>query len=367
MTKPSKPRARSASRPVARRRLPALAPKPRNPLTFLASGRLRAVLLLAVLTIATSSRGDVGAPAPDAVAPAISGIAWRANVAYDTGNVVSYGGALYQALAPNENEEPDTSPTFWAPFGAPAEAVGNLSQVTPVLDCIYPSPLSSYPPPPFTAVFGYMNSGSTTVIASISSTTGADENAFSPGPAGQGQPISFASGTHHAAFAVGPTEGPLTWTLGTNTVTATGATPVCSVTQGPDGPIATVNGSSILVQPRSDDHSERVGDRSPRPYPRYDPRDVPGVERRCGDVQHPSLDSACAHGHRAEPVAFVLEPGGPRVRRDGVEPDRLRNLPHYPVPKDDCRGRRRGSHPSSGTATPTASMAGGSCPPATPP
>jgi hypothetical protein len=188
----------SSSRPSSPRHFrPAEAAPPKRR-GFLAGGRIRAILLLAVLTIASSSRGDVGAFVPDGPAlPASVGLqAWSASVAYSTGDLVEYGGALYKAKAPNSNSPPSTSSAMWMLFdpgsGVPG-AAGDLSTVTPTFACLVPD-TNTLAATSFTAVFGYTNSSNTTVIAPINATAGTEQNAFvGPAPA-QGQPIAFAPG-----------------------------------------------------------------------------------------------------------------------------------------------------------------------------
>ncbi|HEY2518448.1 MAG TPA: SpvB/TcaC N-terminal domain-containing protein, partial [Polyangiaceae bacterium] len=172
---------------------------------------------------------------------------WSASTSYAAGDLVEYNGSLYKALAPNTNSPPSSSPAMWKLFD-PAQsapgASGDLSQVTPTLNCVLHRPA---PSSEFTAVFGYTNNGST-VIAPISSVAGPEMNAFNGG-GGRGQPVTFLAGSHDAAFAVDSGGSPLTWTLGTKSITAKrGSTNECTVSQGPNGPTTTINGNTILVR-----------------------------------------------------------------------------------------------------------------------
>jgi hypothetical protein len=216
---------------------------------------LRAVLLLGLVTVAASSRGDTWAPDVDAPSPI--GLQWLSTASYNPGDIVEHGGALYQATAvqPNTDETPGPSSAYWQSFdpanGAPG-ASGTLSQVTPVVNCIVlqaPAPGSTAYG--FTAVFGYVNSGANEVIAPISAVSpGVNEIIGTSAAQGQGQPIAFEPGQHDAAFVVDSPDGTtLTWALGNRDVVAAQGTQVCTTTAGPDGPVATIGGTSILVSP----------------------------------------------------------------------------------------------------------------------
>ena len=91
-------------------------PKKRHPrLGFL----LRAVLLLALVSVASSSRDDTASLVPDgSTPPSPAGLQWLATTTYNPGDVVEFNGELYQATAAsgNTDESPGTSPAFWTLF-----------------------------------------------------------------------------------------------------------------------------------------------------------------------------------------------------------------------------------------------------------
>jgi RHS repeat-associated protein len=170
---------------------------------------------------------------------------WSPNsVAYEVGDIVSFGGSLFQCIQPHTSQaawDPPDTAALWQPFdpnqGAPG-ASGDVTQVTPILDCVATTAGI------FTAVFGYDNESGGTVIAPIGPT-----NEFSGAPLGRGQPISFLSGKHDGTFVVDFDGNALSWTLGGQTVTASGSSKKCLATEGPDGPVVDVGGTPILLHP----------------------------------------------------------------------------------------------------------------------
>jgi hypothetical protein len=166
----------------------------------------RVLLLLALVTVASSSRGDTLGPIePEGAAPSSIGVqAWQASASYNAGDIVEYSGQLYKAGSPNTDEPPSASPAIWQLLnpgsGAPG-ASGNLNLVTLPQPCVVADGAGSAS---FTAVFGYSNSGIATAVAPINATPGPEENAFAGlTPAGQGQPTAFQPGAHPAAAAPG--------------------------------------------------------------------------------------------------------------------------------------------------------------------
>ncbi len=206
---------------------------------------LRGVFLLALMTVVSSSRGDTGGPpvVDGAMAPALGVQSWDPTAAYNTGDVVDYGGALYQAAAPSSDVVPGTNAGIWTALNPASGAPGgssDLSGLTPLVNCVTAGG---------SVVMGYRNAGSATVIAPIGPT-----NEVSGGPAGRGQPIAFQPGEHDAAFVLdfplnSGDRSLLSWTLGTRTAIVPGAPPQCATMNGPDGLVATVNGTSILTHP----------------------------------------------------------------------------------------------------------------------
>src|SRR5262249_45984847 len=115
--------------------------------------------------------------------------------------------------------------------------------LNPTVDCV-----AQRGPGEYTAVFGYTNSASSTVIVPIGGNNEFTQPAGTP--AGRGQPVAFQTGTQHGAFVVDFDGNSLTWTLGAESATASSASPACTTTQGPNGPTTSFgSGPPILLWP----------------------------------------------------------------------------------------------------------------------
>src|SRR5579884_3744459 len=103
-----------------------------------------------------------------------------------------------------------------------------LLAVQPILECVVQDSRSS-----FTARFGYENDNPIPLLypvlpASLPTPT---NNRFSPDPADRGQPILFQPGRTDpdtGYFSVAFDGTPLTWTLTSNSVTASSTSPRCA-------------------------------------------------------------------------------------------------------------------------------------------
>jgi hypothetical protein len=97
------------------------------------------------------------------------------------------------------------------------------TRVEPLLTCVWTDASGG-----LTAVFGYNNSSTSTVIAPVGSL-----NAFSPSPAGRGQTTTFPPGRVSSAFSVAWSGGSITWSLLGRTRTAAPAATPCSSAPAP--------------------------------------------------------------------------------------------------------------------------------------
>jgi hypothetical protein len=95
-------------------------------------------------------------------------------------------------------------------------------RVEPLLTCVWTSNSG------LTAVFGFNNSSTSTVIAPIGSLNG-----FSPSPADRGQVTTFPPGKVSSAFSVPWNSGSITWNLLGRTRTATSAATPCASAPAP--------------------------------------------------------------------------------------------------------------------------------------
>ncbi len=95
-------------------------------------------------------------------------------------------------------------------------------RVEPTLTCVWTSSSG------LTAVFGFNNSGTSTVVAPIGSLNG-----FSPSPADRGQVTTFPPGRVTSAFTVAWNSGSITWNLLGRTRTATSASTPCASAPAP--------------------------------------------------------------------------------------------------------------------------------------
>jgi|GEM_PF-2700140 RHS repeat-associated protein len=177
--------------------------------------------------------------------------AWGASSSYSATSVVSYNGRLYRAVSTSTGAQPDTSPAVWKVFdpaaGASGES-GDLSQVKGRVNCIAP-----IGPGRYSAVFGYTNATAATVTEAIGTLNFFQPTAESTAP-GRGQPTAFLSGIHDGAFAVEFNGQTLTWMLAgqqaISTTNSAAPVPLCTTTQGPDGPQVTFGSSPpLLVHP----------------------------------------------------------------------------------------------------------------------
>jgi uncharacterized repeat protein (TIGR01451 family) len=87
----------------------------------------------------------------------------------------------------------------------------------PVLNCVYVKGNGDY-----VATFGYVNNTGSTITQAIGA-----QNQFSPAPQDRGQGTSFAAGTHNNVVSVTFSSGSVSWTLGSQTVTANSASARC--------------------------------------------------------------------------------------------------------------------------------------------
>jgi hypothetical protein len=97
------------------------------------------------------------------------------------------------------------------------------THVEPLLTCVWVDSSGG-----LTAVFGYNNSSTSTVIAPVGSL-----NAFSPAPAGRGQTTTFPPGRVTSAFTVAWSGGSITWSLLGRTRTAAPSATPCSSAPAP--------------------------------------------------------------------------------------------------------------------------------------
>jgi Carbohydrate-binding module family 5/12 len=175
---------------------------------------------------------------------------WAAGVAYDAGAIVSFNGQLFDCITAHTSQTdwtPDVTPTLWQPFD-PAQGAGNgtgdPNSLTPNLNCV----LQQGSSPRYSAVFGYTNASTATVIVPIGTSNG-----FDGGQPARGQPTAYAAGVHDGAFVVDFDGSPLTWTLGQMSATASASSPMCQTTPSPDGPVVHFpsmgTAPPILVQP----------------------------------------------------------------------------------------------------------------------
>ena len=96
---------------------------------------------------------------------------------------------------------------------------GQCNKLVPVLTCVWPNTNGSV-----TAVFGYTNSSSHAITASVGW-----QNEIIPGPINQGQPTQFPAGTTVAnAFTVTWSVVPATWVLTGHSVTAWSTSTKCA-------------------------------------------------------------------------------------------------------------------------------------------
>jgi RHS repeat-associated protein len=198
---------------------------------------------------------EPGSPGTSAIwyASPVCGVQpWSGNsVAYEKNDIVTYGGQFYQCAQAHTSESDWTPPAtlnvLWNSFNPGASApgaVGDPTELTPIVNCV-----AQTGPGQYTAVFGYSNSTSSTIVAPIGSTNEFTEPAPPVAPAGRGQPIAFAPGENDGAFVVDFDGTALTWQLGDTSVTASSSSPACATTQGPNGPVVTIGGNTVLVHP----------------------------------------------------------------------------------------------------------------------
>jgi hypothetical protein len=96
------------------------------------------------------------------------------------------------------------------------------TKVEPNLQCVWTSGSG------FTAVFGFNNSSTSTVIAPVGALNG-----FSPSPADRGQVTTFPPGRVTSAFTVTWSSGSITWNLLGRTRAASSASTPCASTPAP--------------------------------------------------------------------------------------------------------------------------------------
>src|SRR5436190_1259684 len=106
------------------------------------------------------------------------------------------------------------------------------ADLTPVTTCDWNNGDGSY-----TAVFGYRNDSSKTILVGIGS-----NNQFSPSSGDRGQITSFPSGSATSSFTVRWDGSPLTWKLATKTLTTSS-----SGTQCPAPPVPALGEPWILI------------------------------------------------------------------------------------------------------------------------
>jgi hypothetical protein len=97
------------------------------------------------------------------------------------------------------------------------------TRVEPLLTCVWTDAGGG-----LTAVFGYNNSSTSTVIAPVGSL-----NSFSPAPSGRGQTTTFPPGRVNSAFSVAWSSGSITWSLLGRTRTATPSATPCASAPAP--------------------------------------------------------------------------------------------------------------------------------------
>jgi hypothetical protein len=95
-------------------------------------------------------------------------------------------------------------------------------RVEPTLSCVWTSTSG------LTAVFGFNNSSTSTVLAPVGSING-----FSPSPTDRGQLTSFPPGRVTSAFTVAWSSGSITWTLLGRTRTASASSIPCASAPAP--------------------------------------------------------------------------------------------------------------------------------------
>jgi hypothetical protein len=95
-------------------------------------------------------------------------------------------------------------------------------KVEPTLSCVWTSGSG------FTAVFGFNNSSTSTVVAPIGSLNG-----FSPSPTDRGQLTTFPPGKVTSAFTVAWSSGSITWSLLGRTRLASGSSTPCASSPAP--------------------------------------------------------------------------------------------------------------------------------------
>jgi hypothetical protein len=95
-------------------------------------------------------------------------------------------------------------------------------RVEPTLSCVWTSNSG------LTAVFGFNNSSTSTVVAPVGSLNG-----FSPAPTDRGQPTTFPPGRVTSAFTVAWTSGSITWSLLGRTRVASGSSVPCASSPAP--------------------------------------------------------------------------------------------------------------------------------------
>lgn len=100
------------------------------------------------------------------------------------------------------------------PVSTPITSGGSVS---PILECV-----SAKAGGVFAAVFGYLNSGNSTVVVPIGS-----NNKFSPGPDDRGQPTMFEPGRHESIIGVVFDGADLVWSLNGGSATASANSKAC--------------------------------------------------------------------------------------------------------------------------------------------
>jgi hypothetical protein len=103
--------------------------------------------------------------------------------------------------------------------GGTGPAETGFNPVQPTAACVVHNTVDST----YTAYFGYNNANNYYIPVPVGS-----DNAFSPGPADRGQPVSFLPFQRPRRVAVTWDGSPLTWRLGSLTQTASSASPACT-------------------------------------------------------------------------------------------------------------------------------------------
>jgi hypothetical protein len=105
-----------------------------------------------------------------------------------------------------------------------SQTPGDLAcgRVEPTLSCVWTSNSG------LTAVFGFNNSSTSTVLAPVGSLNG-----FSPSPTDRGQVTTFPPGKVTSAFTVAWSSGAITWTLLGRTRTASASSAPCASAPAP--------------------------------------------------------------------------------------------------------------------------------------